>query len=108
MGGAARTDDRLLTIPARFAPLEHVAEGVALAGAEVIDDRADVWTEGLPAPYPGSDFSMIRLPNDESITRPAGTIFAIDIACSSIFASPGDHVNPTHCLTPRRAVAMVM
>ena len=58
LSAAARTDDRLLAISSRLAPRDDIAERMAIAGAEVIDDRADVRVCGLLAPYPGSDLSM--------------------------------------------------
>ena len=108
LGAAARTDNRLLAIAARFAPLDHIAERMAFAGAKVIDNRADVRVNGLLAPYPGSDLSMFRLPNDEPITRQAGAIRIIDIVCSSILTLTGNRVNPSDCLMPRAIRTLIM
>ena len=108
LSGAARTDDRLLAIAPRFAPLDDIAERMAIAGAEVIDDRADVCVYGLLTPYPGSDLSIFRLPNDEPITRQAGAVIIIDIVCSTILTLTGNRVNPSDWLMPRAIRTLLM
>ena len=108
LSAAARTDDRLLAISSRLAPRDDIAERMAIAGAEVIDDRADVCVYGLLTPYPGSDLSIFRLPNDESITRRAGAVLIIDIVCSSILTLTAIRVNPSVCLMPRAMRTLLM
>ena len=61
MLGTTRANDRLLAISPGFAPFEHTAVGVAIAFAQMLDDGADMRTEGLIRPYPGSVLTMEHL-----------------------------------------------
>src|SRR3954452_2395788 len=67
MGGTARADNRLLAISPRFAPFQYAPVGAAFSFTEMMNDRADGWTEWIIPIYPGSELIMLGLQEEISL-----------------------------------------
>jgi hypothetical protein len=69
MGRATGANNCLLAISPRFAPFQYAPVGAAFSFTEMMNDRADGWTEWIIPIYPGSESIILGL--QEEISLPA-------------------------------------